>query len=127
MAGGVVMLWLSRLIFARPKPSPLDAHFQRLNQVGGWGRSREQGSADGGRDAPITKGVPAGCVLPGRRLTAVRLPAVHACLQERAAAAAEQRRAAAAAAQRKEQGHLLPQGDPEVQRRLAAQQPPRGQ
>lgn len=33
VAGGVLMLWLSRLVFARPKPSPLDPMFRRMQQV----------------------------------------------------------------------------------------------
>ncbi|KAL4428473.1 hypothetical protein ABPG75_002562 [Micractinium tetrahymenae] len=32
VAGGVLMLWLSRLVFARPKPSPLDPMFRRMQQ-----------------------------------------------------------------------------------------------
>lgn len=33
-AAGVVLLALSRFIFARPKPSPLDPMFARMRQVG---------------------------------------------------------------------------------------------
>ncbi|PSC69866.1 hypothetical protein C2E20_6629 [Micractinium conductrix] len=32
VVGGAVMLWVSRLLFARPKPSPLDPMFSKLKQ-----------------------------------------------------------------------------------------------
>lgn len=39
VVGGAVMLWVSRLLFARPKPSPLDPMFSKLKQASVWFRA----------------------------------------------------------------------------------------
>lgn len=45
MAGGALLLVLSRLIFARPKPSPLDPYFKQLQQERAAAAAEQQRTA----------------------------------------------------------------------------------